>query len=134
MEEIPLSGGRVTAGVVRSVKIPRWSTGRSPSRRSAGCRPPRFRGIDEKGREILSFLPGEAPRDLGRFSEEQLAAAAKIIRALHDGFAGFPGCGPGQVLCHNDLSPCNFLFAGGTPRFVIDWDACAIGDPLDDLA
>ena len=117
MEEIPLSGGRVTAGVVRSVKIPRWSTGRSPSRRSAGCRPPRFRGIDEKGREILSFLPGEAPRDLGRFSEEQLAAAAKIIRALHDGFAGFPGCGPGQAEGENRweettwicsvLSPCS---------------------------
>ena len=39
-----------------------------------------------------------------------------------------------MTVCHNDLSPCNFVFRDEHPIAVIDWDAAAFGHPLDDLA
>lgn len=142
MEEIPLSGGRVTSGVVRigdTVRRPLCQNSEFVHRvlrflEPSGLPVARFLGIDEKGREILSFLPGKAPDNLGKFSLGQLKAAARIIRRLHDALRFFPGCASGQTVCHHDLSPCNFLFVEQQPAFVIDWDACAIGDPIDDLA
>lgn len=141
--EILLTGGRVTQGVVRiGDKVHRPQCRNAAfvhtvlnhlSEKSISFAP-RFHGTDEKGREILSFMPGSVPDNLGNFTPAQCAAAARIIRALHDALADFPGCPCGMTVCHNDLSPCNFTFIDGLPAAVIDWDACAFGDPLDDLA
>ena len=142
MEEIPLSGGRVTAGVVRAgdtVRRPCCPNSPFVHRvlsflEEKDAPAPRFLGLDDRGREIISFLPGQVPDNLGYFSEEQLSAAGKLIRTLHDALSDFPDCSPGETVCHRDLSPCNFLFTGGLPAFVIDWDAAMVGNPLDDLA
>jgi hypothetical protein len=73
MCERPLSGGRVTAGVVRvgeTVRRPRgenWRLVRAllTHLREGGFEgAPRYLGSDEQGREIFSFLPGEVPPDL----------------------------------------------------------------------
>ena len=142
-DEILLTGGRITQGVVRignRVHRPQCPNAgfvhavlNHLAKRNVPFAP-RFWGMDEKQREILSFMEGDVPGNLGEFSPEQCAAAARIIRALHDALAGFPGCPEGLTVCHNDLSPCNFTFVDGRPSAVIDWDACGFGHPLDDLA
>jgi hypothetical protein len=53
---------------------------------------PRPLGIDERGREVLSFIPGTVPWP-DRFDllepEQQLARAARLIREFHDAVTGF---------------------------------------------
>ena len=82
--EIPLIGGRVTPGVVRvgaTVHRPQGPQsafahrllGRLAERGFAGA--PQFLGVDDRGREILSFLPGDVPPDLGTFTAAQFGAA-----------------------------------------------------------
>lgn len=142
-DEILLTGGRVTQGVVRiGSRVHRPQCPNAPFvhavlehlRQKNIAFAPHYFGTDEKNREILSFMPGDVPDNLGDYSAVQCAAAAKIIRALHDALTDFPDCPTGMTVCHNDLSPCNFTFSDGFPSAVIDWDACAFGHPLDDLA
>ena len=64
-------------------------------------------GIDEQGREILTFIEGHVPPDLATWSDEQLVRAAELIRRFHDATAGSALAGGEEVVCHNDLSPCN---------------------------
>lgn len=143
MSEIHLSGGRVTEGVVRI-----GETVRRPSKpNSAFVRAllahlrgegfdaaPRYLGADERGREILSFQPGEVPAEIdSTISDETLVAAARLIRAYHDATADSALAGEDEVVCHNDLSPCNFVFRDGKPVGIIDFDAAAPGVRLRDL-
>jgi hypothetical protein len=143
MGEIHLSGGRVTKGVVRV-----GDTVRRPPKPNAPFvhallghlvergfdAAPRYLGEDEQGREILSFVPGDVPTDLdANISDETLASAARLIRRYHDATAGSELAGREEVVCHNDLSPCNFVFRNGTPEAVIDFDAAAPGPRLRDL-
>jgi Ser/Thr protein kinase RdoA (MazF antagonist) len=143
MKEVPLSGGRVTAGVVRvgdSVLRPRKPN--SPlvrtllrqleARGFEGA--PRYLGNDERGREVFSFLPGDVPPDLDpAIPDETLRAAGRMIRRFHDATAGTEIAGAGEVVCHNDLSPCNFVFREGKPVGIIDFDAASPGDRLQDV-
>jgi len=95
---------------------------------------PKFLGIADDGREITSFLQGYSPENLGNFNDNQLFEAGKIIKTLHVALSDFYGCSNNQTVCHNDLSPCNFMFANGLPYAVFDWDAAEINDPLNDVA
>ena len=95
---------------------------------------PRYRGLDQQGREVLTFLPGQVPPDLGFFTQAQCCQAVERMKAFHSCLRDFPGCPPGWIVCHNDLSPCNYVFQEGRPVGIIDWDAAAFGHPLDDLA
>ena len=141
-EEIPLTGGRVTAGVVKVGDTIR----RPPPARSAFVHAflghleaigfdaaPRFLGTDGQGRDILSYIDGYVPPELGWWSDNQLAAAAVLIRRLHDATAGTPLAQDAEVVCHNDLSPCNVVFVDGTPSAIIDFDAAAPGARLFDV-
>ena len=142
-QEIPLTGGRITEGVVRvgdTVHRPPCANAgfvhsvlRHLEKNNVNCAP-RYFGQDEQGREVLSYMPGSVPADLGIFTDEQCVCAAGIICRLHDALKDHPTCGKGQTVCHNDLSPCNFVFQEGLPCAVIDWDAAAVGDAQDDLA
>lgn len=102
-------------------------------------------GLDEAGREVLSFIPGDVPHDLPGWiwKEQVLAEVARALRVWHDATAdfaapderwGLPQSGPREVICHNDFAPYNCVFREG--RFVgaIDFDACAPGARLWDLA
>jgi phosphotransferase family enzyme len=136
--EIPLVGGRITPGVVRI-----GDTVRRPPRLNAEFiravlehlaavgfeAAPRFLGTDEKGRDILTYIDGEVPRDLGWHDDAILVAAAKLIRRYHDATVDLIGSGSSafEVVCHNDLSPCNFVFNAGTPIALIDFDTAAPG-------
>jgi aminoglycoside phosphotransferase (APT) family kinase protein len=147
-DEIPLSGGRTTSGVVRL-----GNTVRRPPRLNAEfirallnhlaavgfVGSPRFLGVDEKGREILSFIEGEVPTELGRYEDATLQAGAGLIRDYHNATVGLLSSKPVgsprfEVVCHNDLSPCNFVFSGGVPIAFIDFDAAAPGTRRMDVA
>lgn len=39
-----------------------------------------------------------------------------------------------QVICHNDLSPCNTVFdSNNNPISIIDWDSISVGERWEDL-
>jgi Ser/Thr protein kinase RdoA (MazF antagonist) len=100
---------------------------------STDCRwAPRYLGQDEAGRDILSYMPGSTPERWGHFSDLQLSAAARIIRALHDLTRGCD-LSAGAVVCHNDPGPNNFVFVEGVPVAIIDFDMACPGEPLEDL-
>ena len=143
MNAIPLSGGRITPGVVRiedTVRRPR--RGNAVLVRALLDRleelglelAPSYRGIDEQGREIFSYLDGDVPDELdASFSDPTLVAAARLIRRFHDATAGSPLADACEVVCHGDLSPCNAVFRAGLPVALIDFDNAAPGTRLDDL-
>lgn len=144
--EVALLGGEVTEGVVRV-----GDTVRRPVRpftpavhallrhlEAAGfAGAPRVLGIDEQGREILSYLPGTAamrPLEPYMVSEESLAALARLVRRFHDAVAGFvpppdarwsEGSGEDrapELIGHCDITPENVIFRDGTPYALIDFD------------
>lgn len=142
--KIPLSGGRITAGVVRvgdSVRRP-ISSDRSLAHgllrylEHIGFEAtPRFLGIDSEQRESLSYIEGEVPTDLGHYDDEVLAAAANLLRRFHDASAGFPAArdAGAETMCHNDWGPPNAVFVDGMPVGIIDFDTLRPGLRLWDL-
>jgi hypothetical protein len=145
-EELPLTGGRVTPGLVRLGNTVR----RPPAANSDLVRrfleylasngfegAPAFLEVDEQGRDMLSFIDGVVPADLGFHADATLHGAASLIRRFHDLGAALLASAGGDadvlVVCHNDLSPCNFVFRAGTPVAIIDFDAAAPGTRADDL-
>lgn len=95
---------------------------------------PRVLGVDERGREVLSFLNGWVPPNLDHFSDEVLVAAARLLRRFHDATAGSVLAGEHDVVCHNDPSPCNYVFVAARPVAFIDFDHAAPGERLRDVA
>ena len=137
-----LTGGRITQGVVRIGNTVRRPTGPHtpfvhsllPHLEGAGFDgAPRVLGIDEQGRAILTFIEGYVPPDLATWSDEQLVRAAELIRRFHDAAAGSALAGQEEVVCHNDLSPCNTVFVKGMPSAFIDFDEAAPGSRSRDL-
>ena len=99
--EEPLPGGNVSTGVVRIGDTVRRPAGpHTPAvhallsyLHAAGFEgAPRPLGIDDRGREVLTFIPGAVPWP-DRFDllepRQRLARAARLIRDFHDAVAGF---------------------------------------------
>jgi 8-oxo-dGTP diphosphatase len=110
---------------------------------------PRVYGFDERGREVLEYLPGRVPEpDLETPSEELLGDAMRWLRRFHDAVAAtsLPGPwrattsapGAGEVLCHNDFAPYNVAVStsatGERLVGVFDWDLAGPASRLEDLA
>src|SRR5690349_1201395 len=101
-------------------------------------------GLDERGREILSLLPGApATYPLPEFAwtDATLDAVAHTLRAYHDASTGFtgerwqwPAHEPREVICHNDFAPYNLMFEDGRLTGVIDLDLASPGPRVLDLA
>lgn len=143
--EIPLTGGRITEGVVRVGDTVRRPVGpHSPFVHRLLCHledvgfdaAPRLLGTDDKGREILSFQHGENRTDFRArdWSPAQITAAAQLLRRLHDATAGTPIAGGEETVCHNDFSPLNVAFVDGLPVSAFDFDQAAPGPRMRDLA
>jgi hypothetical protein len=101
---------------------------------------PRWLGVDDLGRDVLSWIEGETFTERGRmhpyigdppdritFSDEQLAAVIRLLRRYHDAFSG-------DVICHGDFGPWNIVWREGSPSGLIDFDNVYAGDPADDVA
>jgi tRNA A-37 threonylcarbamoyl transferase component Bud32 len=139
-EEVPLLGGRLTSGIVRvgdTVRRPSKSSSPFMARllehlRDRGCScVPRYLGQDDLGRDILTYIPGSTTK-WARFRDEQVRAAAFILREIHE-MTRESDLAPGAVVCHNDPGPNNFVFSNEMPVAVIDFDMAEPGDPLEDL-
>jgi hypothetical protein len=103
---------------------------------------PRYLGVDDEGREVLSYLDGhvawEPQQPVAVSSDESLVTVARLVREFHDLTAGTPLAGDQEVVCHNDLSPKNTVYrlsSGGLrPTAFIDWDLAAPGARIHDIA
>ena len=62
-----------------------------------------------------------------------LAAAARLLGALHDATAESSLRGHAEVVCHGDASPCNTAFHEGIPSAFIDFDAAHPGTRWEDV-
>ena len=143
-EVVPLTGGRITPGVVRIGNTVRRPTNSNSDfvhevlrhlERVGFEAAPRFLGVDEERREILSYREGDVPENIRPdYSDEVLQAAADLIGRYHDAVAGSEVARGEEVVCHNDISPVNFVFENGSPVAMIDFDAAAPGSRLRDLA
>ena len=115
-----------------------------------GFEAPRPIGIDERGREVLSYIEGQAvpgwpdPFPDWIYSEECLHAAAAGLRRFHDLVAGFtppmgarwrmPAPVPHEIICHNDWAPYNAVFREQRPAVMVDWDMAGPGTRVWDAA
>jgi hypothetical protein len=108
---------------------------------------PRVLGVDEQGREILSFVEGDVPHEWPApayvWTDDTAFAVGEVTRRYHDACAGFVppagtrwriGAAAGEVVCHHDVAPWNVVFRAGTPVALIDWDFAGPGTRLWDLA
>ena len=95
-------------------------------------------GIDEKNREILSFIEGKAgnyPLKEYMRSNDVLKEIAKMLRLYHDAVSDFPLLDDWkpmdhtpnniEVLCHNDFAIYNIIFNDEKPVGIIDFDVAA---------
>lgn len=154
--ETPLRGGNMSGGVVRVGGTVRRPAGPwTPAVHAlltylheAGFRgAPRPLGIDDQGREVLTFIPGMIawPDHFSLLDDDRpLRRAVRLIREFHDAVAGFtppPGArwqslvpaDGNEIIAHHDLAPWNLVINDGQWAF-IDWDTAAPGTRLWDLA
>ena len=110
-------------------------------------RAPRFLGIDDEDREVLSFLPGavanwpwpepmltdDGPRKVGGWLREYHFAVRSF--APPDGTIWRDGSvrEPGQLVLHGDPGPWNAVWSDDNLQGFIDWDLAGPGDPHDEM-
>jgi Ser/Thr protein kinase RdoA (MazF antagonist) len=150
-DEIPLEGGHVNE-VVRVGNTVRRTAGPWTPTVHALLRhledvgfdeAPRALGIDERGREVLSYVEGDVVA-AGTITE--IEPAARLLRRYHDAVADFavpadarwrptaPHPPDGEIVCHNDVAPYNTVYRHGRPVALIDWDLAAPAPRMWDVA
>jgi hypothetical protein len=142
--ETPLPAGWVTSGVVRVGETVRRPPGPNApfvhrllnwleAAEFEGA--PRSLGVDEEGREVLTFIEGEVPSDCRSivWGDEQLHAVATLLRRFHEATAQTDLAAGAEVVCHNDFGPWNLAWRDRLPVGIIDFDNAAAGARYDDL-
>ncbi|MGC5626786.1 aminoglycoside phosphotransferase family protein [Georgenia sp. Z1344] len=157
-EEVPLTGGDVSVGVVRVGRTVRRPVGpHSPLVHAALTHleavgfdgAPRLHGVDDRGREILDFVDGEVagrPWPAWVADEERGVSVARLVRRLDDAMLplGLPDLAPAPVLPgpdlrpatflgHRDVTPENVVFTDGRASALIDFDLVAPVRPVDEV-
>ena len=159
----PLTGDGVTQGIVRigdTVRRPLRPFSLTVQAYLAHLRDAGFTGaplpfgVDEQGREMLSFVPGDVPRNPlppETAGDDVLVALARLIRALHEASAGWvpppdavwggtpantgrPVTGRAELVSHRDYYPGNVVFRDGLPAALIDFDLAKPTTRLYDIA
>jgi 8-oxo-dGTP diphosphatase len=112
---------------------------------------PRAYGFDERGREVLEYLPGRVLEpDVETPTVELLSDAMRWLRRFHDVSALLRVAGPwrvpavagvsggSQLICHNDFAPYNVSTSssatGERVVGVFDWDLAGPATRLDELS
>ena len=104
---------------------------------------PRVLGVDDLGREVLTYLPGHVVDiDTDLLTVGQIAAIVTWTRDFHANVAGFSHPGPWRyfpiagptLIGHNDIAPYNVCFDGDELVGVFDWDMSGPSTPLAELA
>lgn len=157
-DEVLLEGGLTNAGLVTrvgdSVRRPWRSTCPATQalldhlERVGFEGAPRYLGIDDRGREMLSFIPGQAavePYPAWALTDEALASVGELLHRYHDAVASFDATGHnwpqsvpvafrGGIVSHNDPNLDNVVFAGGRAVALIDFDLASPGSAVWDVA
>ncbi len=156
--EVPLVGGTANRGRI----VRRGNTVRRPLRPTSTAihallthladvdfdGAPRLLGIDSAGREVLTYIPGEAvipPYPGWALTDEALRSVARLLRRYHEAVAGFdlagqrwPQVAPPDfdegLACHNDLNLDNVIFRHGRAVALIDFDWASPGSAVWDVA
>jgi Ser/Thr protein kinase RdoA (MazF antagonist) len=110
---------------------------------------PKPMGLDDKGREIVSYLPGEAglrPWPAALLETSGVRDVGALLRAYHDAVRDFAPpapaiwrhgpqeLGPGEIALHGDFGPYNLIWNAGRLTGVIDFELARPGAPLEDAA
>lgn len=112
---------------------------------------PRWRGIDELGRDVLTYLTGETVGDTGTtwpawvWSDSMLVQVGGWLRRLHDASQGWQpepdltwfsgrGWAPNLVIGHHDAAPWNVVVDDGRLVGFFDWDTAGPATRAFDLA
>src|SRR4051794_29538313 len=145
-QEVQLTGGTANRGLVLRV----GNTVRRPSPPGAAAvhallhhletvgfdGAPRYRGEDEDGREVLSYIDGEvpiAPYPAWALTDDALVSVALLLRRYHEAVRSFdpaahewPTMVPcpyrGPLVTHNDPNLDNVVFRAGDAVAFIDFD------------
>jgi Phosphotransferase enzyme family len=111
-------------------------------------RAPRFLGIDDQGREVLTFLPGtvanwpwpqvmlsdDGPRQIGEWLRDYHDAVRSFERPEDTSWRnGSSGPDIGQLILHGDPGPWNAVWYEGKLQGFIDWDLAHPGDPAEEV-
>ncbi len=104
---------------------------------------PRVHGLDDQGREILDYMPGEVSVFPSTDDDSTLPVVARLLRRYHDATVDFPADGlvwdiaprePVEVICHGDVAPYNSITRDGRVVAFIDFDTAHPGPRLWDVA
>lgn len=155
--EVPLAGGTTNAGRVFRV----GDTVRRPAQATTGTHAllahlesvgfdgaPRYLGVDGQGRDVLSYLPGEAvvaPYPAWAMTDAALVSVAQLLARYHRAVEGFDARGlswakplptgfRGTMITHNDPNLDNVVFRDGLAVGLIDFDLAAPGTAVWDVA
>lgn len=158
MSGIPLTGGIANAGLVVRIgdTVRRPQTAASPAvhelllylERLGFDGAPRYLGEDAVGREVLSYVPGEAatsPVPPWALTESALLSVAQLLDRFHEAVRDFPPAVRswarevperfrGRHLGHNDPNLDNIVFRGGRAVAFIDFDLAGPGSRVWDCA
>jgi Phosphotransferase enzyme family len=106
-------------------------------------------GVDDEGREMLAFIPGDVPvppYPAWSLTDVLLASVARLQRRYHEAVASFavatdatwsqelsdPRGGP--LVAHNDVCPENVVVRDGEAVALLDFEYAAPGTVVWDLA
>jgi hypothetical protein len=109
---------------------------------------PRFLGVDEQCREVLSYVPGTAvtpPYPAWALTDEALVSVARLLREYHKAVSSFdpasrtwppspPAPFTGELVSHNDVNLDNVVFRDGRAVALIDFDLAGPGSRVWDVA
>jgi hypothetical protein len=109
---------------------------------------PRFLGVDEQGREVLSYVAGTAitpPYPAWALTDAALVSVAHLLRDYHRAVSTFdptslpwppspPAPFAGELVSHNDVNLDNVVFRGDEAVALIDFDLASPGSAVWDVA
>jgi hypothetical protein len=108
---------------------------------------PRWLGLDEEGRETVSYITGTAghyPLKPYVISESTLTALGLLLRRFHDATISFSLpenvvwrnaiAAKREVICHGDAGPYNIIFRNNEPIALIDFERATPGPRIWDIA
>lgn len=109
---------------------------------------PTLLGVDDQGREVLSYLPGETvtpPYPAWSMTDAALDSVAHLLKRYHEAVVDFdpddlpwaepvPTAYVAGLVSHNDPNLDNIVFRDGTAVALIDFDLAGPGSALWDVA
>lgn len=141
--EVVLGSRNITCGVVRvgeTVRRPHSDASRFTESllrhlQAVGFSgAPLWLGVDDQGRDTLSYLPGRVGAVDQRLCDAQVTAAGRLLRSFHDATRGYALAGTEETVCHHDAGPYNMVFGeDGLPYALIDFDHASPDNALKDV-